>query len=412
MVKMMSLPATHRSSEVVVVKAKLKLMSLSGVVAALGVLVLLAGLLLAALGYWPRHGLFFSLRPQGGATTIASSTPTPSYVQVGGDSGATEQTGSVNETAGFLVHFLDRYLYSDRLKVLGPLVMGVGIFLFICANAVLHEERDRHTRVINLRDVYSTVIDLHRRPGAAHLATPPTNLVNYSQATSLESRAKSFPSSLQRRKEGGATGGGEGRGKSGEAEGGAGGLRGKRGRIGGAGGEVVEEGRERRGGGGRTEDAAAGVEQKEEGGEAVGGAAGRVSVFTVCQELPDAPPTSHSLSHLPAVPSPLEEELRTSFLPWPPSLPLSASCRRHSAGAAEESVTGRAARKQTCSCSSSPFHQEAPADSQRALLLLRSSLETPLSVSRRCSTPCTAEAHCHPFNSVTSSRHATSHRTC
>lgn len=66
----------------VVVKAKLKLMSLSGVVAALGVLVLLAGLLLAALGYWPRHGLLFSLRPQEGATST-SSTPGPSHLQVG-----------------------------------------------------------------------------------------------------------------------------------------------------------------------------------------------------------------------------------------------------------------------------------------------------------------------------------------
>lgn len=77
----MSLPVTHRSSEVVVVKAKLKLMSLSGVVAALGVLVLLAGLLLAALGYWPRHGLFLSLHPEGGATTT-SSMPATSHLQV------------------------------------------------------------------------------------------------------------------------------------------------------------------------------------------------------------------------------------------------------------------------------------------------------------------------------------------
>lgn len=129
-VKMMSLPVTLRSSEVVVVKAKLKLMSLSGVVAALGVLVLLAGLLLAALGYWPRHGLLFSMRPQEGATST-SSTPAPSHlqvgvekhtkhssagldllatacVQVGGVSGALEQTGSVNGTSGFLAHFLAR----------------------------------------------------------------------------------------------------------------------------------------------------------------------------------------------------------------------------------------------------------------------------------------------------------------
>nr|XP_046177227.1 uncharacterized protein LOC124009460 [Oncorhynchus gorbuscha] len=62
---------------------------------------------------------------------------------------------------GFLSEFLDSYLYSDNLKVFGPLVMGIGIFLFICANAVLHENRDQKTKVINLRDIYSTVIDLH-----------------------------------------------------------------------------------------------------------------------------------------------------------------------------------------------------------------------------------------------------------
>lgn len=44
----------------VVVKGKLKLVSLSGLVAALGVLVLLVGMAMAALGYWPRHGRFFS----------------------------------------------------------------------------------------------------------------------------------------------------------------------------------------------------------------------------------------------------------------------------------------------------------------------------------------------------------------
>lgn len=70
-----------RRSEVVVVKGKLKLISVSGLVAALGILVLLAGLLMAALGYWPRDGLFFRPRPQEGATvasvSLSSFTPAP-----------------------------------------------------------------------------------------------------------------------------------------------------------------------------------------------------------------------------------------------------------------------------------------------------------------------------------------------
>lgn len=29
----------------------------------------------------------------------------------------------------------------------GPFTMGIGIFIFICANAILHENRDRETKV-------------------------------------------------------------------------------------------------------------------------------------------------------------------------------------------------------------------------------------------------------------------------
>ncbi|KAI3355606.1 hypothetical protein L3Q82_018444 [Scortum barcoo] len=75
-----------RRSEVVVVKGKLKLFSVSGLVAALGILVLLVGVVMAVLGYWPRDGLFFTARPQEG-TAMASvssshSTPAPAEAQV------------------------------------------------------------------------------------------------------------------------------------------------------------------------------------------------------------------------------------------------------------------------------------------------------------------------------------------
>lgn len=70
----------------VVVKGKLKLCSVSGLVAALGVLVLLVGVVMAALGYWPRDGLFFSAQPQDGAAMASvssiSSTPAPTDAQV------------------------------------------------------------------------------------------------------------------------------------------------------------------------------------------------------------------------------------------------------------------------------------------------------------------------------------------
>ncbi|KFQ23341.1 Transmembrane protein 200C, partial [Merops nubicus] len=64
-----------RKNDVVVVKGKLKLCSLSGLVALCGILVLLVGIALAVVGYWPkpsqvyREGSFGGGRevtPQGG----------------------------------------------------------------------------------------------------------------------------------------------------------------------------------------------------------------------------------------------------------------------------------------------------------------------------------------------------------
>lgn len=64
----------------VVVRGKLKLVSVSGLVAALGVLVLLVGMAMAALGYWPRDGLFLSA----GTHEASTRTSTPAAgTQVG-----------------------------------------------------------------------------------------------------------------------------------------------------------------------------------------------------------------------------------------------------------------------------------------------------------------------------------------
>ncbi|CAL8292362.1 unnamed protein product [Lota lota] len=137
----------RRRNEVVVVKGKLHLCSGSGLVAALGLLILLVGMAMSILGYWYRDDLYLS------APASASLTA------------------------------------ADRMKVIGPLIMGVGIFLFICANAVLHENRDKKTKVINLRDIYSTVIDLHRlrKPPAEPCpsANPLNGPVNYVHPASL-----------------------------------------------------------------------------------------------------------------------------------------------------------------------------------------------------------------------------------
>ncbi len=39
-------------------------------------------------------------------------------------------------------------VHSERMKLLGPVIMGVGLFILICANTVLYENRDRETQML------------------------------------------------------------------------------------------------------------------------------------------------------------------------------------------------------------------------------------------------------------------------
>ncbi|XP_015275711.1 PREDICTED: transmembrane protein 200C [Gekko japonicus] len=198
-----------RKNDVVVVKGKLKFCSLSGLIALCGILVLLVGIALAVVGYWPkplyRAGGNQFLPPHGGSTKNRSRSH-------GGNAGESHLEGSGTNSsfpnrkkvpphsspspspssASFLFQLFSGYLHSDKLKVLGPLIMGIGIFLFICANAVLHENRDKKTKIINLRDLYSTVIDAHSLrtkdgPPSASVAPVPINgFVNYVQSRGME----------------------------------------------------------------------------------------------------------------------------------------------------------------------------------------------------------------------------------
>ncbi|XP_025926575.1 transmembrane protein 200C [Apteryx rowi] len=203
-----------RKNDVVVVKGKLKLCSLSGLIALCGILVLLVGIALAVVGYWPkpsqayREGGFSGGRHlvlQGGAPKNRS--PSQAGAQAGshpeippranssttatiqGSPQSPPTSSSPQASVGFLFRLFSGYLHSDKLKVLGPLIMGIGIFLFICANAVLHENRDKKTKIINLRDLYSTVIDAHSlraKDGGTPASAPLNGFVNYMQARGLE----------------------------------------------------------------------------------------------------------------------------------------------------------------------------------------------------------------------------------
>ncbi|KAM4552221.1 transmembrane protein 200C [Odontesthes bonariensis] len=198
-----------KKNDVVVVKGKLNLCSPAGFVAAVGVVVLMVGISMAVLGYWPsqnqqeyqerrRMGAFHSSRMSYSRSPPVSSNltrdkPPSSQANVFNQSHSNSSVADPSPNCGFLCDFLDNYLYSDNLKVFGPLVMGIGIFLFICANAVLHENRDKKTKIINLRDIYSTVIDLHSIRSKEY--SPLNGLVNYTQSRSVEGPSASFPAS-------------------------------------------------------------------------------------------------------------------------------------------------------------------------------------------------------------------------
>ncbi|CAJ0968735.1 unnamed protein product [Ranitomeya imitator] len=68
--------------------------------------VLLVGLTVAVIGYWP-------LKSNSQLTSMPSSQPQQS---------------------------------EERLKLIGPVIMGFGLFVFICANTLLYENRDMETR--------------------------------------------------------------------------------------------------------------------------------------------------------------------------------------------------------------------------------------------------------------------------
>ncbi|XP_034412309.1 transmembrane protein 200C [Cyclopterus lumpus] len=199
----------RKKNDVVVVKGKLNFCSPAGFVAAVGVIVLMVGISMAVLGYWPSQSQqqYQERRRTGGyqSNRMSYSKSLPVSSNLTHNKPPSGQNGSFNQSrsnssapdpsphCGFLCDFLNNYLYSDNLKVFGPLVMGIGIFLFICANAVLHENRDKKTKIINLRDIYSTVIDLHSIRSKEY--SPLNGLVNYTQSRSAEVQSGSFPAS-------------------------------------------------------------------------------------------------------------------------------------------------------------------------------------------------------------------------
>ncbi|OCT92115.1 uncharacterized protein LOC108709566 [Xenopus laevis] len=87
-------------------KGQLRLRSPPGIFVFIAIILVLTGLTVAVVGYWPQ-------RTNSASPTIIPPHPRP---------------------------------HAERLKLIGPVIMGVGLFVFICANTLLYENRDTETK--------------------------------------------------------------------------------------------------------------------------------------------------------------------------------------------------------------------------------------------------------------------------
>uniref|UniRef100_S4RUA9 Transmembrane protein 200B n=1 Tax=Petromyzon marinus TaxID=7757 RepID=S4RUA9_PETMA len=97
--------------------------------ATLGVTIVLIGITVTIIGYWPKYD-------------HTASTNGSSFLGLEGQTRGSEVVG-----------LLDQQLYLYVVKILGPLTMGIGIFVFICGIAALYENREKDIKGITLRDI-------------------------------------------------------------------------------------------------------------------------------------------------------------------------------------------------------------------------------------------------------------------
>uniref|UniRef100_A0A8C4R897 Uncharacterized protein n=1 Tax=Eptatretus burgeri TaxID=7764 RepID=A0A8C4R897_EPTBU len=118
-------------------------LSFSRFFVAVGSLLFLLGIGMTVLGYWPR--------PQIDIDRAARNNGTVSMTL------EEKANGTANELKE---GFIARSLHTYTMKILGPLTVGLGVFLFICGVAAMYENRGRsRSKVVHLRDIYTAVID-------------------------------------------------------------------------------------------------------------------------------------------------------------------------------------------------------------------------------------------------------------
>ncbi|XP_071356814.1 transmembrane protein 200A [Trachinotus anak] len=124
-----------------VIRGKLRIRSMPGAFLVLGVIVVVVGTALAVAGYWPYRISRSSILGVAEGDSISESQTS------GWSLGAKDLLSTAS-----LIH-------SERMKLLGPVIMGVGLFILICANTVLYENRDRETQMLlaQMRSVICSV---------------------------------------------------------------------------------------------------------------------------------------------------------------------------------------------------------------------------------------------------------------
>uniref|UniRef100_A0A4W4EYG8 Transmembrane protein 200B n=1 Tax=Electrophorus electricus TaxID=8005 RepID=A0A4W4EYG8_ELEEL len=122
-----------------VIQGKLRIRSIPGAFLVLGMVVVLVGTALAVAGYWPYRVQHSAVGAMGDGLSASQA------------SGWSLGAKGLFSTAS-LIH-------SERMKLLGPVIMGVGLFILICANTVLYENRDRETQMLlaQMRSVICSV---------------------------------------------------------------------------------------------------------------------------------------------------------------------------------------------------------------------------------------------------------------
>ncbi|NXM49261.1 T200B protein, partial [Gymnorhina tibicen] len=116
------------------VKGRLRMRSPAGAFVMVGISVVLVGMTIAVVGYWPHRG-------HGGT---------------GASAGNTSVVGDMRREVAAGRHVP----HSEKLKLIGPVIMGIGLFIFICANTMLYENRDMETRRLMQKGLYGLAVGL------------------------------------------------------------------------------------------------------------------------------------------------------------------------------------------------------------------------------------------------------------